>query len=389
MKKMHKKTIFILVVTLVLLSCLTVIALSKDGVNVSKKEITIAFCDALTGPAGAYGSGTLRGAEMGVAEVNEMGGIPSGPLKGYMLKIDTFDDKGDAKEAASAARKIAVGDYLAAIGGTISTASLASSPVFYRMRVPYIMGWASATTLTHQGFDNLVRETYTTEAEAIFMLKVLHERLDAKKVSIIVENGSYGQQLLETFQDEAENYDIELGNPHTIVPGQDVDFRDVLLKAKVEESDVVVILVERNEGGMIVNQTRKMGWDVPFYGPKSLGEPRFFELAGELGEVYLVCSPSLDTSKPYVKNFLSRWQKVYDFPPDMAAIYGYDAVKISTKIIEMGGIDRESFIANLRKVKVEGIGNDLYEFDEYGDVKVPNLITVTGEEFKKEYLKVE
>lgn len=389
MKKMHKKTIFILVVTLVLLSCLTVIALSKDGVNVSKKEITIAFCDALTGPAGAYGSGTLRGAEMGVAEVNEMGGIPSGPLKGYMLKIDTFDDKGDAKEAASAARKIAVGDYLAAIGGTISTASLASSPVFYRMRVPYIMGWASATTLTHQGFDNLVRETYTTEAEAIFMLKVLHERLDAKKVSIIVENGSYGQQLLETFQDEAENYDIELGNPHTIVPGQDVDFRDVLLKAKVEESDVVVILVERNEGGMIVNQTRKMGWDVPFYGPKSLGEPRFFELAGELGEVYLVCSPSLDTSKPYVKNFLSRWQKVYDFPPDMAAIYGYDAVKISTKIIEMGGIDRESFIANLRKVKVEGIGNDFYEFDEYGDVKVPNLITVTGEEFKKEYLKVE
>lgn len=389
MKKMHKKTIFILVVTLVLLSCLTVIALSKDGVNVSKKEITIAFCDALTGPAGAYGSGTLRGAEMGVAEVNEMGGIPSGPLKGYMLKIDTFDDKGDAKEAASAARKIAVGDYLAAIGGTISTASLASSPVFYRMRVPYIMGWASATTLTHQGFDNLVRETYTTEAEAIFMLKVLHERLDAKKVSIIVENGSYGQQLLETFQDEAENYDIELGKPHTIVPGQDVDFRDVLLKAKVEESDVVVILVERNEGGMIVNQTRKMGWDVPFYGPKSLGEPRFFELAGELGEVYLVCSPSLDTSKPYVKNFLSRWQKVYDFPPDMAAIYGYDAVKISTKIIEMGGIDRESFIANLRKVKVEGIGNDFYEFDEYGDVKVPNLITVTGEEFKKEYLKVE
>jgi len=390
MNKIHKKTVFILIVTLILLSCLTVVGLSKEGVNDSKKEITIAFIDALTGPAGAYGSGDLRGAEIGVAEVNEMGGIPSGPLKGYTFKLDTFDDKGDAKESASAARKIAVGDYLAAIGGTISTASLASSPVFHRMRVPYIMGWASATSLTHQGFDNLIRETYTTEAEAIFMLKILHERLDAKKVSLIVENASYGQQLLQTFQDKAENYDIKLGNPHTIVPGQDVDFRDVLLKAKAEEPDVLLIFVERNEGGMIVNQTRKMGWDVPFYGPKSLGEPRFFELAGEeLGEVYLVCSPSLDTSKPYVENFLSRWQKVYDFPPDMAAIYGYDAVKISTKIIEMGGIDRESFITNLRKVKVEGIGNDLYEFDEYGDVTVPNLITITGEEFKKEYLKME
>ena len=383
---MNKKTLFIIVLTVILLSCLTVSALSESkGVDDSKKEITIAFIDALTGPAGAYGSGDLRGVEIGVAEVNEMGGIPSGPLKGYTLVLDTFDDKGDAKEAASAARKIAVGDYLAAVGGTISTAALASSPVFYRMRVPYIMGWASSTTLTHQGFDNLVRETYTTEAEAIYMLKYLREHLDAKKISVIVENASYGQQLLQTFQEEAENNDIKLGNPLTIVPGQDVDFRDVILKAKAEESDVLVILVERNEGGMIVKQTRKMGWDIPFYGPKSLGEPRFFELAGELGECYLTCSPSLDTSRPYVDNFLTRWNKVYDFTPDFAAMYGYDAVKISTKVIEMGGIDRESFIANLHKVKVEGIGNDFYEFDERGDVKVPALITISGDEFKKEH----
>jgi len=383
---MNKKTMFILILTVVLLSCLTAMALAENkGVDDSKKEISIAFIDALTGPCGAYGSGDLRGVEIGVAEVNEMGGIPSGPLKGYTFKLDTFDDKGDAKESASAARKIAVGDYLAAIGGTISTASLASSPVFYRMRVPYIMGWASATSLTHQGFDNLIRETYTTEAEAIFMLKVLNERFDAKKVSIIVENASYGQQLLQTFQDEAENYGIELGNAHTIVPGQDIDFRDVILKAKAEKPDVVLILVERNEGGMIVNQTRKMGWDVTFYGPKSLGEPRFFELAGELGECYLTCSPSLDKNRPYVANFLSRWHKEYDFTPDFAAMYGYDAVKISTKVIEMGGTDRESFIVNLHKVKVEGIGNDFYEFDERGDVKVPALITISGDEFKKEH----
>ena len=75
-----------------------------------------------------------------------------------------------------------------------------------------------------------MRETYTTEAEAIFMLKILHERLDAKKVSLIVENASYGQKLLQPFQAEVENYDIKLGNTHIIVPGQVIDFRDVILK---------------------------------------------------------------------------------------------------------------------------------------------------------------
>ena len=382
-----KRSVFLAVIALSMLMG-SVVGLSGDGVDSAKKEITIAFCDALTGPAGAYGSGALHGAQVAISEINSRGGVEAGPLAGYTLKLATFDDRGDAKEAASVGRQVSAGDYLVVIGGTISTASLGISPVLYRFRVPYIMGWASAASLTHQGFDNLVRETYTTEAEAIAMLRTMRDRFGAKKVSVIVENASYGQELLTTFEAEAGNFGITLGDPLTIVPQQDVDFNAVLMKARGENPDMLAILVERNEGGMIVSQSRKMGWDVPIYGPKSLGEPRFFELAGELGEVYLTCSPSLDTTRPYVQNFLAKWGEVYDYPPDMAGMYGYDAVKIALNIIEMGGVDREAFIKDLHKIRVAGIGNPIYEFDERGDVQVPNLITVTGQEFKEEYLGI-
>jgi branched-chain amino acid transport system substrate-binding protein len=222
------------------------------------------------------------------------------------------------------------------------------------------------------------------------MLKAMQELFGVQKASIIVENGSYGQELLETMMANAADFRIELGTPLTIVPKQDVDFNAVLLKAQAENPDMLVILVERNEGGMIVSQARKLGWDIPIYGPKSLGEPQFFELAGEpLGQVYLTFTPSLDATDPVVQNFLANWGEFYDYPPDMAAIYGYDSVKIALAVIEAGGVDRESFIAKLRTVQVPGIGNPLYSFNENGDVQVPNLITISGRYFKTEFLEQE
>ncbi len=386
---MKKRLVFVAVVAFSLLMG-SVLGLGADGVDNEKKVITFAFCDALSGPAGAYGSGCLHGAEVAVAEINEQGGVKEGPLAGYTLKLEAFDDRGDAKEAASVGRQVVNGEYLFLSGATISTAALGMSPVLYRGRVPYIMGWASASSLTHQGFDNLVRTTYTTEAEALAMLKAMQERFGVEKVSVIVENGSYGQEILETMQANAADYGIELGTPLTIVPKQDVDFNAVLLKAQGKDPDMVVILVERNEGGMIVSQARKLGWEIPFYGPKSLGEPQFFELAGDLlGEVYLTCTPSLDTTDAVVQNFLASWGEFYDYPPDMAAIYGYDSVKVALEVIEMGGVDRESFIERLRDVEVPGIGNPLYSFNENGDVQVPNLITISGQEFKEEFLNEE
>jgi len=388
MNKMYKKTIFILIATLFLLSSLTVIALSKDGVDYSKKEIRIAFCDALTGTYGDYGLGDLKGVKVAIDEINKEGGIKSGPLEGFKLKLDIYDDKGDPKESASIARKIGIGDYLCLVGQSMSSSSVSAAPVCYRVRLPYIVGWASATTLTHQGFDNLIRETYTTEAEAKAMVKTLHDYFGVKKISIVVENGDYGQQLLEIFQKETPKFGIEIACQLSIVPGQDIDFGAILLKAKAEKPEMLVILAQYNESGMIVKQTRKMGWEIPIYGTKACGEPKFFELAGELGEFYLICSSSIDTDNPYVKNFLSNWYSAYDSTPEMAAIYGYDGVKIAAGVIEMGGVDRESFIKNLYKVKLPGIGNPIYEFDERGDVKVPNLTTVAGKKFKEEHLKV-
>jgi ABC-type branched-subunit amino acid transport system substrate-binding protein len=383
MNSINKKTIFIFIVTLILLSCLTVIGLSKDGVDYSKKEIRIAGVDSVTGKYGDYGTGNKRGQELAIAEINEKGGIQSGPLKGFKLKGDFFDDKGDAKEAANIARKISVGDYLVAVGPTMSSPALSIAPVLYRQRVPGIVTYAQAISLTQQGFDNIIRLTYTTKSVGCLMADEIANNIKKHRVSIIVENQDYGQQLVKSFvgRIKEKKYDIKIISQDVVVPGQDIDFRSVILKAKAKKPDMLFIAVCYNEGGMIVRQARKMGWTVPMYGPNSLTEAKFFELAGDLGEFYIEASQSLKVSGGFAGDYIAK----YNTEAPMSAIFGYDGVKIAARIIEMGGVDRESFIGKLRKVSMPGLGNPVYEFDEYGDVKAPALVMMTGEEFKEEY----
>jgi branched-chain amino acid transport system substrate-binding protein len=381
---MTKKLFYTLIVFLIV-AIFSSAALSKDGVNDSKKSISIAGIDCVTGKFGEYGTANKRGQEFAVAEINEGGGISSGPLKGYKFMLDFYDDQGDPKESASIARKIASKDYLVVIGETMSSCALASSPVLARQNIPTIITFANAATVTEQGFKNLIRLTYTTKSIAYDMADTCVSKFKVTKVSIINENVDYGQQLVRSYKNriKEKGLNIKIVSQDTIAPGQDVDFRDVLIKAKAADPDMLILFLEYNEGGMVVRQTRSMGWEIPIYAAGGLAEPKFFELAGELGEFYL----NMPKRRELMGKFVEGYEAKYKVKPSEAAIYGYDGVKITAKIIEMGGNNHESFVKLMRKVSMPGLGNPVYEFDSAGDLKKADLYTLTGEDFKKQYLK--
>ena len=360
---------------------------AAKGVDKKKKIIYLGGYDSVTGKYGDYGLGNKRGQEIAVEEINGNGGIPSGPLKGYTLDLAFNDDRGDPKEAANIAKKLSSRDYLVVLGPTMSSCALAASPVYYRNGVPNIITYAQAVTITTQGFDNIARLTYTTKSVAVHMADKVKNEFGKKTVSIISENQDYGQQLLKTMKTEADTLGIEILSESVIVPGQDIDFKSILVKAKSKNPDMLLLFLTYNEAGLLVRQCRGMGWDVPIYGPNSLTESKFFELAGDLGEFYVTLSPTLDVNRPDAKSLVTKWDEKYKGIPPMAAIYGYDAVKVAVRVIELGGVDRKSFVKKLKEVKMKGIGAPVYEFDKTGEVKTPALITVTGESFVKENIK--
>lgn len=379
-----KRNILICVLVFVLALCLPFSVLAKDGVDEKAKVIHLAGYDACTGKYGDYGSGDKKGQEVAVEEINAAGGIQAGPLKGYKLALEFFDDRGDPKESANVAKKISAGDYLVALGPTMSSCALAATPVYYRNRTPNIITYSNANTITEQGFDNLDRLTYTTKSIAYYMADQAKDEFKAKSVAVISENQDYGQQLLKWFKARAGETGLKITSESVITPGQDVDFKAVLLKAKDLNPDMMILFVTYNEAGLLVKQIRELGWNLPIYCPDAMTEPKFFELAGNLDNVFLQVSPNVDVNRPAAKALKDEWNKKYEGFPPLAAIYGYDAVKLAAKVIEAGGVDREAFIKNMRKVQMEGVANPLYSFDENGDGKSPNFVTVPAAKYKAE-----
>ncbi|WP_028324945.1 ABC transporter substrate-binding protein [Desulfatirhabdium butyrativorans] len=360
---------------------------AKDGIDATKKIIRIAGYDACTGKYGDYGMGDRRGQEIAVEEINRNGGIQAGPLKGYKLSLEFFDDRGDPKESANIAKKVAAGDFLVALGPTMSSCALAATPVYARGGVANIITYSNANTITEQGFDNLLRLTYTTGAIAKYMAEQIKDTFKKSSVAVISENQDYGQQLLKYFRTSAKELGIGIVEESVITPGQDLDFNAVLMKSKAANPGMLVLFVTYNEAGMLVKQTRQMGWDVPIYVPDAMTEPKFFELAGDVKDVYIQLSPTIDIEKPAAKALKEEWNKKYSGFPPLAAIYGYDAVKVVVAVIEKGATDRKSFIKLMKTVQVEGVGNPLYAFDARGESKAPPFVTMAAAEYAKNLKK--
>ena len=94
-----------LIFTLILSSSICMAKASSDGIDDKNKIIHISGYDACTGKYGDYGLDDKRGQEIAVKEINDAGGIAAGPLKGYKLQLEFFDDRGDPKESANVAKK--------------------------------------------------------------------------------------------------------------------------------------------------------------------------------------------------------------------------------------------------------------------------------------------
>ena len=356
-----------------------------DGVDHKKKIIHLAGSDAATGKYGNLGVADRDGQEIAIQEINSTGGIKTGPLKGYKLKLDFFDDRGDAREAASVAKKIAAGDYLAVMGQSFSSSALAAAPVFHRYKIGNVIPYANAASITEQGFNNIARLPFTTKNVADATAKSITKEMGKKAAAVIYDSTDYGQQLSNTFKGAEGKYKFKTVSSSAITAGQDVDFTSVLTKAKSTNPDVLVIFGTYNEGGLIARQVREMGWNIPVVSTDGVVDPKFFELAGNVNNIKLVMSAELNMSSPQAKYLTAQYKKRTGHnSPGSATIFGYDSVQVAKTIIENGGATRDKFIKGIRNVKVNtGIFASTYSFDQKGDSMLHNFVLLPADEVQK------
>lgn len=299
-----------------------------DGDN-----IKIGVFLSMTGASATFGEGSLAGMEIAVDEVNKKGGV-----LGKKLKLIVEDDEGKADKAASAGQKLITQDnVLVVLGEVISTNSLAVAPICQQNGVPMISPSSTNVKVTQVG-DMIFRVCFLDDFQGDVMGRYAADNLKAKTAALMIEKSSdYSVGLGESFKKtfEARGGKVVATENFT---NADTDFSSVLTKLKGSKPDVIFLPSYYNSVGLIVNQARQQGIDVPFLGGDGWESPKLLELGGKSLEGCAFSTHfNVNATEGKVADFVKAYQAKTGYLPDGLGALGYDDVMLMADAINRAG----------------------------------------------------
>lgn len=311
-------------------------------------EILVGHFASMTGSEATFGQSTDHGIRMAIDELNAAGGID-----GRKVKLITYDDKGDAREAGTAVTRLVTRDrVIAVIGEVASGLSLAGAPVCQEAGVPMISPSSTNPKVTKIG-DMIFRVCFIDPFQGTVCARFAreHESLKASKAAILTDQASpYSVGL----QEEFEKAFVAMGG--TIVSKQtyqagDQDFSAQLTAIRGSDPDVVFVPGYYTDVGNIALQARKLGLKQSLLGGDGWDSAKLGEIAGEaINGCFYSNHYSHEDPSPRVQEFIARYKEIHGTTPDALAALGYDSAMILFAAIRAAGsVDGSALAAELAK----------------------------------------
>lgn len=289
-------------------------------------EILIGHFGSLTGSEATFGKSTDNGIILAVEEINATGGI-----RGKKVRLITYDDKGEAREAGTAVTRLITKDQVVAVLGEVASGlSLAGAPVCQENGIPMISPSSTNPKVTQVG-DMIFRVCFIDPFQGSVCAKFAreHEGLKAAKAAILTDQASpYSVGL----QEEFEKAFVALGG--TVVSkqtyqGGDQDFSAQLTAIRGEAPDILFVPGYYTDVGNIALQAEKLQLKVPMLGGDGWDSSKLGEIAGKaIDGCFYSNHYSHEDPNPRVQEFIRKYNEKHSQTPDGLAALGYDAARI-------------------------------------------------------------
>lgn len=245
----------------------------------SGDTIKIGVSIARTGTAAEVGQNCYNSFEIAVDEINAAGGICGKPVE-----LVYEDSQNDATQAVEIAKKFIEDEtLLCTVTGDSSTCNIACASYYEEAKMPVIAGCASNAALTPLG-DYIFSVAGRSTDEIPFCIEgVLKGYYDVEKLAVIYANDDWGVGLYDSAVELCALVGIEIVGAESFNVGE-TDFTSVLSKLRAKEPESVLVIAQYAEAGLIVNQIKKMGWDVIISNTGAVVNDDFLKLVGEDGE---------------------------------------------------------------------------------------------------------
>ena len=377
------KSVVNLVVMIAIAAALSVAAHAEN-------TLTVPFAGPLTGPIATYGLEPLHGAILAADDLNNGGGLKSGPWKGYHLVIKEYDDQGNPQESANIAQKLTLDSSIVALIGHIFSGNcLSALPIYEQAGLSMVTPICSNPTITEQGYMTALRVAPDDVNNATAQTDIAVKRLGAKKPALLWANQDFGRGQYEVARDYLKKIGVDfVAEPYN---EGETDFNAIISRFKKAGADMIVHLGFYTEAVLQRRQANQQGYNVPFFaGPGSISS-EFIRLGGKDVEDVIVLDFMQEAMESDTLRQLQTRVKA-KFKEDFNLYHrnGYDAMNFIIRGLEAAKEkSREAVNLSLRDVSFKGLNYHI-DLNKKGNLIVPRdkydqfyyLKVVKGGQFK-------
>jgi len=335
----------------------------KTGASDTSTPIKVGGNLELTGSTAMFGQAAQNAINLAFDQQNAKGGV-----LGRQLTLVAADNKSDAGESTAAVTKLVTQDkVVAVIGSMTSSVTLAAIPVVTDNKIPMISPSGTNSKLTVDPTTGAVRpwifracfiDPFQGQVGANFSLNTLK----AKTAAVIIDQKSdYSKGLADSFVTNFKKGNGTITGTEQYVGGSDKDFRSILTNIKAENPDMVWVPGYYQEVGLIVQQARQLGMNMPFMGGDGWDDPQLFNIGGAaaLNNTYYV--DHVATDDPALATFVSDYKAKYNGVPNAMAALGYDAANMLIQAMTTANsTDPEKVRTALENMKgFKGVSGDI------------------------------
>jgi branched-chain amino acid transport system substrate-binding protein len=184
----------------------------------------------------AAGQFIVRGAKMGVEDVNARGGV----LGGRKIEVVVEDDSGTPEKGAAGFRKLATQDRVVAVVGQFHSSVMAATQALAeQFKIPVFSTQASARSLTEKHLNYTFR-THVIDPDRVQLWNRWIQERGFKRVALIAENTDYGVGLIEETKNYFKSMGVKAELKTVLFDRASVDLTPQMLEVKNWKPDVIL-----------------------------------------------------------------------------------------------------------------------------------------------------
>ncbi|MBL9200521.1 MAG: ABC transporter substrate-binding protein [Opitutaceae bacterium] len=297
------------------------------------EPVRLGFFMSITGRDASFGEASLRGARLAIDELNAAGGVLGRPLE---LVVE--DNRSQAGESATAAKKLIARDRVAALIGECSSGrTLEAAPVAQAAGVPLITPASTSPKVTEVG-EAIFRVCFIDPFQGEVLATFARRRLGLKRAALLIENGSpYSVGLADYFARTFTALGGEIVATQRYA-GADTDFRAQLTAIRAARPEAIFLPGYYVAAGLVAQQARQLGVTAALLGGDGFEAPQLLEIGGPALEGAYYSSHFSDAnSAPESRRFVTAFRARHGATPNGLSALTYDAVRLAADAIARAG----------------------------------------------------